>query len=98
MRVDRADRPEAVAWSCISHTKFPDWNGTTPTFELRARDEASTIVAFRHAGLVPDLDCYTTCARGWNHYLASLTAYVEGKGGSPYGSEEWERGRAARVG
>jgi uncharacterized protein YndB with AHSA1/START domain/DNA-binding transcriptional ArsR family regulator len=98
MRVDRADRPEAVAWTCISHTKFPDWNGTTLTFELRARDEASTIVAFRHAGLVPDLDCYTTCARGWNHYLASLTGYVEGKGGSPYGSEEWERGRTARVG
>ena len=49
-------------------------------------------------GLVPDLDCYTMCSRGWNHYLASLTGFVEGGSGSPYGSEEWERGRAARVG
>jgi uncharacterized protein YndB with AHSA1/START domain len=28
MRVDEAVRPSAVHWTCLTHTRFEDWNGT----------------------------------------------------------------------
>jgi len=50
-----------------------------------------------HFGLDPTLDCYGTCSRGWDHYLASLRAYVETGTGNPWGSQEWAAGRAERA-
>jgi uncharacterized protein YndB with AHSA1/START domain len=87
MRVDEVTPPDSVVWTCIRHSKFPEWQHTTLIFDVRAQDTSSTVVTFRHVGLVPTLDCYTLCTRGWDHYLNSLATYIEGRGGSPWGSQ-----------
>jgi uncharacterized protein YndB with AHSA1/START domain len=94
MRVDQVVAPVSVVWTCESHGRFPDWRDTTLSFHLRAVGAASTALSFRHAGLVPDLACYSLCSGGWDHYLRSLAADVTGQSGSPYGSVGWAGHRA----
>jgi uncharacterized protein YndB with AHSA1/START domain len=86
LRVDEVVQPTSVVWTCLRHSKFLEWQHTTLIFDVREQETGSTVVAFRHVGLVPTLDCYALCTRGWDHYLDSLAASVEGKGGSPWGS------------
>jgi uncharacterized protein YndB with AHSA1/START domain len=91
MRVDRAEPARLVAWTCIRHTKFPEWDGTAVTFTLGPGDDAhaSTGLRFEHAGLVTELDCYPDCSAGWHHYLASLSAHASGGEGMPWRSPAW---------
>jgi uncharacterized protein YndB with AHSA1/START domain len=89
MRVDETTPPTSVVWTCLSHSKFPEWRDTTLAFAVRPQDDNSALLAFRHAGLVAGLDCYTTCSAGWDHYLRSLAAHVVGDGGSPWGTPTW---------
>ena len=74
MRVDRADRPSAVAWTCLRHSGCPEWDGTTLRFEVGEGE-----LRFRHAGVPADL-----VRRGWDHFLASLVALVERGEGTPF--------------
>src|SRR5919199_4456214 len=60
MRVDRADRPSAVAWTCLRHSGCPEWDGTTLRFEVGDGE-----LRFRHAGVPAEL-----VRRGWDHFLA----------------------------
>jgi hypothetical protein len=53
------------------------------TFELTPKGEG-TELSFRHAGLVPQLECYGNCSAGWTQVLASLVAYVDTGEGHPY--------------
>ena len=89
MRVDRSDAPNEVMWTCLVHDKFADWQGTTIRFELGPVDDTSTGLHFHHVGLVPVLECHGQCSLGWDHYLASLTAYAVGGSGSPWGTATW---------
>jgi uncharacterized protein YndB with AHSA1/START domain len=89
MRVDVADAPRTIEWTCLGHTKFPEWEATRLTFELRGSDPGSTVIEFRHNGLLPTCDCYGVCSFGWDHYLGSLASYAAGTGGSPWGTETW---------
>jgi uncharacterized protein YndB with AHSA1/START domain len=82
MRVDEAVPVSSVVWTCLEHTKFPEWRGTTLRFALSG-DEA-TVLRFTHLGLEPECECYGACSRGWDHYLASLMRAVTGAGGSPW--------------
>jgi uncharacterized protein YndB with AHSA1/START domain/DNA-binding transcriptional ArsR family regulator len=89
MRVDRAVGPESVAWTCLVHTKFAEWEDTTLRFELSQHAGDSTRLEFRHVGLVPELECHAVCSRGWDQYVGSLAAHVSGDGGSPWGTPTW---------
>lgn len=95
MRVNEVISPDLVVWTCVRHSKFPEWQHTTLIFDVRAQDTNSTVVTFRHIGLVPTLDCHALCTRGWDHYLDSLTMYAEGKGGSPWGSQGQQAAKEA---
>ena len=83
MRVDAAIWPTSVVWTCLSHSGLPEWEDTKIVFKLKDDDDA-TSVAFRHVGLVPDLECYEHCHAGWEHFLASLRSYSERGEGSPF--------------
>jgi uncharacterized protein YndB with AHSA1/START domain len=37
MRVDVVDRPNAVSWSCMAHTRGDEWTGTKLHFRLTER-------------------------------------------------------------
>jgi uncharacterized protein YndB with AHSA1/START domain/DNA-binding transcriptional ArsR family regulator len=95
MQVEHVE-PTLVVWRCLQSERFAEWQGTSVWFELRPRDDGSTAIAFHHVGLVPTCDCYGLCSGGWQHYLASLVAFVQGEGGEPYRSSGWERQRASR--
>jgi uncharacterized protein YndB with AHSA1/START domain len=84
IRVDSATRPSSVAWTCLTHTGHPEWQGTRVVFQLAARDDQSGVLSFRHIGLSPTLSCFETCESGWDHFLASLINYAEHGKGSPF--------------
>ena len=81
MRVDVAERPSAVAWSCVAHSRGGEWTGTQLRFELADRGPQTCELDFRHTGIAPE-----AVAAGWDHFLASLAAYAEHGQGSPYGA------------
>jgi uncharacterized protein YndB with AHSA1/START domain len=81
MRVDEAG-PTAVAWTCLEHSAFPEWRGTTLRFALSGT--GPTTLRFAHVGLEPECDCYGACSVGWDRYLASLARHVVGAGGTPW--------------
>ena len=84
MRVAKSKRPSSVHWNCVIHTSMPEWNATQPRFDLVEETPGSCRLDFRHIGLTPQLECFDDCRLGWDHFLASLVAYVEQGVGMPY--------------
>jgi uncharacterized protein YndB with AHSA1/START domain len=70
-----AAEPGLVRWKCLAKHPESDWVGTAITFELSGVSPDSTVVAFRHTGLVPILDCFEQCEAGWDQVLKSLALY-----------------------
>jgi uncharacterized protein YndB with AHSA1/START domain len=83
LRVDQASRATRVRWTCVVHSSLPEWTNTVIELDLAERGTA-TDLRLRHRGLTPVLACYDHCEAGWNHFLASLAAYVEDGVGMPY--------------
>jgi uncharacterized protein YndB with AHSA1/START domain len=81
MRVDARTPPSLVAWSCVAHTRDQEWTGSSVRFELADRGPRACDLDFRHIGMSPDL-----VADGWEHFLASLAAYVRDGTGTPFGA------------
>ena len=60
-----------------------EWTGTTAQFKLTA-NERGTILEFTHVGLVPQVECYAGCVKGWDQYiLGSLRQLIETGAGKP---------------
>jgi len=91
MRVDRLDPGREVRWHCTGArtvgaavTDEGEWVGTELVFHLSPAGAGKTRIDFEHIGLVPSLDCYAMCLKGWAHFLNSLQLYVETGEGTPY--------------
>lgn len=58
-----------------------EWNGTSVRFELSGEKDATSI-HFTHIGLLPGIECYNNCKRGWDEHIKdSLFGLIsEGKG------------------
>jgi len=97
MLVEHVEEPSLVVWRCTESTKFPEWVGTSIWFDLRARGATSTVIRFRHVGLLPSCACYGECSGGWSHFVVSLAEYAAGRGGHPRGSARWQEARSARL-
>jgi uncharacterized protein YndB with AHSA1/START domain len=85
MQVDQMSFPDSVHWTCVMHTGLEEWRGTQVKFALVERTAKTCDLRFRHVGLKPKLVCYDDCRQGWEHFLASLVAYVERGRGMPFG-------------
>lgn len=96
IRVDRATRPTFVHWTVTDCPFLTDWVGTRLTFTVEQVDEGSEL-HFRHHGLTAALDCIEMCTRGWDHFLPSLSSFVEVGHGSPVGSEGDRARRSAEA-
>lgn len=62
-----------VVWLVTeSHLSFVDttdeWTGTKISFEVSQQDGKTKIV-FTHFGLVPEFECYDSCAPAWTQYV-----------------------------
>ncbi len=90
MRVDRAEKPCCVEWTCVGQRHGPEhdaeWVGTRVIFAVVDRVREACELSVRHIGLTPKLACYEQCENGWDHFIASLAAYVERGQGSPFRS------------
>ena len=58
-----------------------EWAGTEIDWEVVAKGNA-TQINFTHVGLVPEIECYNDCSKGWNFFVKdSLFKFItEGKG------------------
>lgn len=57
-----------------------EWNNTEVVFELSKADN-KTKIEFIHIGLVPEIECYDVCEKGWNGHINTLEHFInEGKG------------------
>ena len=87
MHVDETSAPSFVQWTCRIHSAIPDWKDTRVLWDLR-QPAGSDVCEWKleHVGLTPQLECYDHCEVGWDHFLASVVAYVERGAGTPYRS------------
>jgi uncharacterized protein YndB with AHSA1/START domain len=54
-----------------------EWNGTRNVFEI-STENGKTRLSFTHAGLVPSIECFGDCSKGWQHYLEkSLLPFIQ---------------------
>ena len=62
-------------------TDKTEWTNTKMSFELTTKDNL-TEINFTHIGLVPEVECYNDCVKGWNQYVKDslLKLITEGKG------------------
>ena len=58
-----------------------EWKGTSVSIEISGEKDA-TKINFTHIGLVPGIECYDGCERGWNQYFKDslFKLITEGKG------------------
>lgn len=58
-----------------------EWTNTKMSFEISPGDH-NTQISFTHIGLVPELECYDNCIKGWDQYIKGslLRLITEGKG------------------
>ena len=64
---------EKLVWLVTDATlsfvdKTDEWKGTKLSFEI-SREAGQTRIVFTHIGLVPEFECYDSCAPAWTQYL-----------------------------
>lgn len=78
MRVLAAHRPGVVIWDVAASPLVPDWAGTRPTFTVTPAGDGCRL-DFAHHGLVPDLDCFDSCATDWGRFLIRISEHAQGR-------------------
>ena len=58
-----------------------EWTNTNIVFDITRKDN-KTYIQFTHVGLVPDIECYKDCTKGWDYYIKGslFKLLTEGKG------------------
>jgi hypothetical protein len=70
-----------VVWSVTEANlsfadKTDEWNGTRISFDI-SEESGKTKIVFTHIGLVPEFECYNSCAPAWTQYIQQqLTAAI----------------------
>ena len=62
-------------------TDKTEWNNTKVVFDISSENN-QTKIDFTHVGLVPEIECYDNCEKGWTRFATiSLPKFInEGKG------------------
>lgn len=58
-----------------------EWTNTKIVFEI-AENGGKTQIRFTHIGLVPEVECYNSCTKGWDYYIKGslFKLLTDGKG------------------
>jgi len=82
-RVEEASPGKQVTWRCVENGN-PVWAGTTLSWKLESTG-AGTSIDFSHSGFAEDQSPpYTMTVQGWQHFVGSLQAYLDGSAGQPF--------------
>lgn len=74
-----------------------EWTGTRIIFDITERN-GTTELRFTHQGLLPEIECYENCSKGWKQLLEqSLVPYISSGKGNP-GALDKEINEAANKG
>lgn len=68
-----------------------EWTNTKMFFELTTRDN-KTSLHFTHYGLIPEMECYAMCEKGWTMIIKSWLLHF-----ITYGTESPEMTKAAEI-
>jgi hypothetical protein len=86
MKIVESIPDKKVVWNvtdCYLHWLADkiEWKDTQIVFEISAEGD-STGIQFTHLGLVPLVECYDSCVKGWDQYFKDSLAKLinEGKG------------------
>lgn len=69
-----------VVWH-VTDSSVEEWKDTKISFEISPKNN-STEINFTHIGIVPGLECYDSCVRGWNKFIneSLFELITKGKG------------------
>jgi hypothetical protein len=87
-RITEAIPGARLVWRVIaSHLPWladvSEWTGTEMIFALEATGEG-TALTFTHVGLIPTVECYAQCEKGWDFFIGtSLHALITTGTGQP---------------
>ena len=59
-----------------------EWNNTEVDFQL-SEENGTTKIDFTHIGLVPEVECYDVCEKGWNEHIDTLVKFINEGNGLP---------------
>jgi hypothetical protein len=60
-----------------------EWNDTEVVFDISS-DSGKTKIDFTHIGLVPAIECYDNCEKGWTRFVTiSLPQFINNGKGQP---------------
>lgn len=86
MEIVEAEPGRRIVWNVVDCFLpiFKDpylWKGNHITWEI-TNDGAHTHITMTHVGLVPGVECYEDCRKGWNFYVGEslFKLLTEGKG------------------
>ncbi|MEO6916269.1 MAG: SRPBCC domain-containing protein [Chitinophagaceae bacterium] len=86
MKIVESVRDKKVVWNvtdCYLHwlADKKEWKDTRIVFEISTEGDSARI-QFMHVGLVPEVECYDNCVKGWDQYIKDSLAKLinEGKG------------------
>ena len=52
-----------------------EWNNTEVVFQL-SEENNQTKIDFTHVGLVPEVECFEVCQKGWDGHLSALEKLI----------------------
>ena len=65
-------------------TDKEEWTGSKIVFEISKQD-SKTKFQFTHEGLVPDIECYSSCSNAWSDFITkSLFKLITTGAGEPF--------------
>lgn len=77
---------QKIVWqitdSCLNHfANKQEWTGTRIQFEIAQKGD-KTQLQFTHVGLVPAIECYQSCTKGWTYYIdgSLFNLFTAGRG------------------
>ena len=56
-----------------------EWNDTQAVFEI-SNENDMTKINFTHVGLIPEIECYDMCVKGWEQYVKGSLANLLNEG------------------